>query len=393
MTLQNFIYFHRMIARTNELERLRDLISQFPVTTILGSRQCGKTTLSHGLEADHRFDLENPRDLARLDDAQFALEQLSGLVVIDEVQRKPDLFPLLRYLADTKKDCRYVLPGSASPAIVRGTSESLAGRVGFLHLGGLRLTEVGSDNLERLWVRGGYPPSYTATTDARAVRWLESYVTTILERDIPSLGYAIPAASLRRFWTMLSHYHGQVFNASEIARSMDVSSKTAQRYLDILEGAMLIRVLRPWFSNTSKRLVKRPKIYLRDSGLFHTLQSIDTHAHLLNHPKLGASWEGFALEEVCRAVGVSPQNLWFWSVHAGAELDLFWQHGGRNWGVEFKLGSSPRVTRSIKTAMQDLELAHLWVVHAGRDCWPLAPGITAFPLRAVRDSWEYPREE
>ncbi|NLD91056.1 MAG: ATP-binding protein [Fibrobacter sp.] len=378
-----------MIQRNFELLRLKQSIENNPVTAIVGPRQCGKTTLASLVGADHRFDLENPRDLVRMADPQLLLEKCKGLIVIDEVQEKPELFSLIRYLVDSIPDQKYILLGSASGALINGSSESLAGRIAYIELGGLRLSETGAQSIQTHWLRGGLPRSFTAKTDKISKNWLENYIATFLERDLPRLGMNIPSRSLRRFWIMLSHYHGQVFNASEIGRSMDMSDATARRYLDILEGALLVRVLRPWFNNTSKRLVKSPKIYLRDSGVFHSLQSIDTFENLQSHPKLGASWEGYALEEVARATGVPYQSLWFWAVHSGSELDLMWQHSGKNWGVEFKYSGSPIITQSMKIACEELELEHLWVVHAGEEKYSLAKNITALPLQMVGDEWEY----
>lgn len=377
------------IERSRVLGELKRLVLTYPVTAILGPRQCGKTTLAKMLNADYYFDLENPRDEARLQDAQLTLEDCQGLIVIDEVQRKPDLFNLLRYLVDNSKKQRFVLLGSATPHLVKGVSESLAGRIAFLNLGGFSLSEVGSRHLKKHWIYGGYPAAYLAKSELNSIEWLQNYITTFLERDVPMLGFSIPASTLRRFWIMLSHYHGQIFNASEIGKSLGISDATAKRYLDLLEGTMLISVLHPWFSNTSKRMVKRPKIYLRDSGLFHALQSIQSLDDLLNHPKLGASWEGYAMEEVCRSINKTPQNRWFWSTHSGAELDLYWQEKGRNWGVEFKYSGTPTITKSMQIACEDLGLSHLWVIYPGREQYKLSSKITALPLTDVKEVWDY----
>lgn len=378
-----------MISRPTDKRTLRRLLSQFPVTAILGPRQCGKTTLAREFAADHYFDLENPRDAVMFDEPQLALEPLSGLIVIDEVQRARNLFPLLRHLVDTRRKQRYLILGSASRDLLRQSAESLAGRIAFHELGGFRLGDVGADAWRRLWLRGGLPRSYTARSDEMSNRWREQYVTTFLERDIPQLGITIPAATLRRFWLMLCHYHGQVLNFSELARSFGVSDMTVRRYLDILEGAFVVRLLQPWHANLGKRLVKRPKLYLRDSGLLHTLLSVRTARDLAAHNKLGASWEGFALETAARAIGRRSEELHFWKTHSGAEVDLFWQEKGRNWAIEVKYADAPRLTPSMAGAVKDLELSHLWVIYPGTQTYALARNVTVLPLAAVSDTWQY----
>ncbi|MBM4045373.1 MAG: ATP-binding protein [Planctomycetes bacterium] len=372
-----------LIRRAADERELARLIRLFPVTAILGPRQCGKTTLARGLKADHFFDLENPKDAAKLVQPQLALEDLRGIIVIDEFQRLPELFPLLRHLVDTRPAQKYVILGSASRDLVRQSSETLAGRIGFFHLGGFRLDDVGSENLRTLWLRGGLPRSYLAPSHAESHLWRENYVATFLERDIPQLGISIPAPTLRRFWVMLSHYHGQTLNYSELARSFGISDMTVRRYVDVLAGTFMVRLLPPWHVNISKRLVKSPKLYLRDSGLFHCLMSIQTHEQLTSHSKLGASWEGFALDCVCRALGKRDEEFFFWGTHAGAELDLFWQHGGQNWGVEIKYADAPGLTKSMAVVMEDLNLAHLWVVYPGKDPYRLSERVTVLPLRDV----------
>ncbi len=369
-----------MIRREIDLQQLEKWVAQFPVTALLGARQCGKTTLAREFKADHYFDLENPRDLARLDNPQLALEDLKGLIAIDEIQRAPDLFPLLRYLVDTRPDQKYLILGSASRDLIRQGSESLAGRIAYCQLGGFRLDDVGPDQARKLWLRGGFPRSFLAASDEESHQWRDSFITAFLERDIPQLGIAIPARTLRRFWTMLSHYHGQVVNYSEFARSFGVSDMTIRRYLDILAGTFMVRVLQPWHVNIGKRLVKSPRIYLRDSGIFHTLQSISSMDQLLSHNKLGASWEGFALECACQAIGKGDQELYYWRTHAGAEVDLFWQEGGRNRAIECKFADAPRLTKSMQSAVKDLELEHLWVVYPGGKRYRMAENITALPL-------------
>jgi uncharacterized protein len=379
----------KLIDRKTDRAKLGKLISLFPVTAILGPRQCGKTTLARTLDADAYFDLENPRDLARLEQPQLALEGLTGLIVIDEIQRMPDLFPLLRHLVDQETRRKFVILGSASRDLIRQSSESLAGRIAYCPLGGFRLSDINPKGLKALWWRGGLPRSFLAATDEDSLLWRNQHVTTFLERDIPQLGIAIPARTLRRFWTMLSHYHGQILNYSELGRSFGVSDMTVRKYCDILEGTFMIRILQPWFVNIGKRLVKRPKLYLRDSGLFHALLSIETPEQLHASPRLGASWEGFALEAVCRTLDKEDGDLYFWHTHAGAELDLFWQAGGKSWGVEFKYEDAPRLTRSINAAFEDLSLERLWIVYPGNKAYRLAEKIEVIPLADIGDTWCY----
>ncbi len=378
-----------MIMRSTDKARLAELMSAFPVTAILGPRQAGKTTLAREFAADHFFDLENPRDAALLAEPQLALESLSGLVVIDEIQRSPDLFPLLRHLVDTHDDQRYLILGSASRDLIQQSAESLAGRIGYHELGGFRLGDVGADQWRRLWMRGGLPPSYVAETDDLSQQWLEQYIATFLERDIPQLGINIPAATLRRFWTMLCHYHGQIMNYAEFARSFGVSDMTVRRYLDILEGTFMVRVLHPWHANIGKRLVKRPKLYFRDTGLLHALMAIRSDRDLASHHKLGASWEGFALEVATRTIGKRNEELSFWATHSGAEVDLLWQEHGKNWAVEIKYADAPRRTPSMASAMEDLDLKHLWVLYPGDRSYALAPGVSTLPIEDLTETWPY----
>ncbi|MFP4316925.1 MAG: ATP-binding protein [Desulfovibrionales bacterium] len=377
-----------MVRRLIDSKRLEQLIALFPVTAILGARQCGKTTLAKTFPSEHFFDLENPRHLARLETPQLTLEGLSGLIVIDEIQRRPDLFPLLRYLVDYQPDQRYLILGSASRDLMQQSSESLAGRIGYYHLGGFHLLDV--DDMETLWVRGGYPRAFLAPGEDEAFLWIDYYVSTFLERDIPQLGISIPAPTLRRFWTMISHYHGQELNYSELARSFGISDMTVRKYLEILAGTFMIRLLAPWSGNLSKRLVKRPKVYLRDSGLFHSFMTISSREQLHSHPKLGASWEGFALEQIAFALDKRNEELFFYRTHGGTELDLFWQHGGRNWGIEFKYADAPGRTKSLTTAMKDLNLSHVWIIYPGRESYSLSKDITVCSLRHIQVPWKYP---
>ena len=375
-----------MIQRAFDLDQIKKLTTIFPVTAILGPRQCGKTTLSWQLRSEHYFDLENPRDLSKLENPQIVLESLQGTVVIDEVQRKPDLFPLLRYLVDHHSDQKYIILGSASRLLTRQSSETLAGRIGYYQLEGFGLNDVGESHWRKLWFQGGYPRSFLAE-EADSGIWRDQYITTFLERDIPQLGITIPAQTLRRFWMMLSHYHGATLNYSELAQSFGMSHQTIKRYLDILESTLMVRLLMPWFNNTSKRLVKAPKLYLTDSGIFHALQYIDRSDQLLAHPKLGASWEGFAISVLSRALRKRNEEVFFWGTHAGAELDLCWQNQGRFWGAEFKFKDTPKVTKSMRIALQDLELAHLWVIYPGPDSYPLDDKISVLALKDISSTF------
>jgi predicted AAA+ superfamily ATPase len=374
-----------MIPRPNALAHIARSFRIHSIVALLGPRQCGKTTLARMIEEQEPctyFDLENPVDTRRLSAPMSVLEKLSGLVVIDEVQRRPDLFELLRVLVDRPQNpARFLLLSSASPQLVKGVSESLAGRIGFVDLAGFDLNEVGNEQRDRLWIRGGFPRSFLATEDAASVEWREDFIRTFLERDIPQLGITIPAETLRRFWTMVAHYHGQVWNAAEFARSLGTSEVTARRYLDILAGAFMVRVLPPWFENLSKRQVKAPKIYIRDSGILHSLLQSHTLANLQGHPKIGASWEGFAIEH---AIGFfRTRDAYFWATHAGAELDLLVLVEGRRYGFEFKYADAPGRSRSMHIALQDLHLDHLWVIYPGQQEYALDDHITVIPLEAV----------
>lgn len=376
-----------MILRQQALERIARAFRVHPIAALLGPRQCGKTTLARMLaerEPCTYFDLENPVDSRRLSAPLRALEDLSGLVVIDEVQRRPELFELFRVLVDRpRRRARFLLLGSASPQLVKGVSESLAGRIGFIDLSVLNLNEVGAQQRDRLWSRGGFPRSFLAEDEEASTTWREDFIRTFLERDIPQLGITIPSETIRRFWTMVAHYHGQVWNAAEFARSLGSAEKTARRYLDILAGAYMVRVLSPWFQNVGKRQIKAPKIYIRDTGILHTLLQIRTLSDLQGHPKLGASWEGFALEHVIAAFGT--RDAYFWATHAGAELDLLVMSQGRRLGFEFKYADAPGRSRSMLVALEDLKLEHLWIVYPGAQEYSLDEKITVCPLHDIAD--------
>lgn len=377
-----------MLARQNEYNQIAKLLRSFPVVAILGARQCGKTTLSKRFRTEYRFDLENPAHLAKLDHPQLALQHLEGLIVIDEIQKKPDLFPLLRYLVDTHPKQKYLILGSASRDLIRQSPESLAGRIAYFHLNGFTLNDVRSQEILRLWLRGGFPRSFLAKSESESSLWRENYISTFLERDIPQLGISIPAETLRRFWIMLSHYHGQVLNFSELGRSFGISDVTVRKYTDILNGTFMTRTLQPWFVNTKKRLVKSPKLYLRDSGIFHTLQTIQTKEQLFTNPKLGASWEGFALEQVIQSTQVPEERFFFWATHAGAEVDLLWQDGGKSYAAEFKYNDAPKLTPSMKSACKDLKLEKLFVIYPGEESYNLSENIIVVSLQKFKQKYK-----
>lgn len=380
-----------MLPRPAHFERLRALLSQFPVVGLVGARQVGKTTLALALADDFpgettRFDLENPRHLNRLADPLFALEELRGLVVLDEVQLRPELFPVLRVLADRPgTPARFLVLGSAAPERLRQSSESLAGRIAYHELGGLDLAEAGAENAPALWLRGGFPRSYLAASDAASDLWRQQFIRTYLERDLSALGIQLAPATMRRFWAMLAHYHGEIWNASELARAFGVSHKTVGGYLDVLTSTFMARRLEPWHENLAKRQVKAPKIYLADSGLLHSLLGLATRQDLLEHPKVGASWEGFAVGEVAAHLGARPEECFFWKLHSGAELDLLVRRGSVRRGFELKLTSSPRVTPSMRSALEALRLDELTVIHAGAESYPLGPRIRAVGLSRLRE--------
>ncbi|MBK6432095.1 MAG: ATP-binding protein [Anaerolineae bacterium] len=352
------------------------------VVALIGPRQCGKTTLAREFvpaDSMNYFDLEDPISLARLDQPMTALQGLTGLVVIDEIQRRPELFPLLRVLCDrTPLPARFLILGSASPAMLRQSSETLAGRLEIIRMAGFSLAEVGVEMQMRHWQRGGFPLSFLAASDADSLAWRRNFIQTFLERDLPQLGVSISAASMFRFWNMLAHYHGQVWNAAETARNFEVSESTVRRYLDLLEGAFMVRQLRPWFVNLGKRQIKSPKLYFRDTGILHQMLGLREERDLWLHPKSGASWEGYVIEEVIKAV--DPDEAYFWATHSGAELDLLLFTGGRRVGVECKRMDAPRLTPSMRSALTDLALDHLIVLYPGERPYPLAERVTVLPL-------------
>lgn len=373
------------IARTHLMERIRAALGRSPVVVLRGPRQAGKTTVARQFlppEAPGYFDLEDPTSLARLEEPKTALAPLEGLIVIDEIQRRPELFPLLRVLVDRPgSTSRFLVLGSASGDLLRQGSESLAGRVEFVEVGGFVLSELGACEEATLWRRGGFPRSYLAEDEADSVAWRRAFMGTLLERDLPQWGVRVAATALRRFWSMVAHYHGQTWNAAPPARSLGVSESTTRRYLDLLTDALMLRQLPPWHANLSKRQVKSPKVYVRDTGLLHTLLGLDTQKQILEHPKSGASWEGFAIEQILMTE--AHDEAYFWATHQGAELDLLLLRGGRRLGVECKRVDAPRVTRSMRIALEDLELDRLAVVHPGEKRYPLDTCVEAVPLRTL----------
>jgi uncharacterized protein len=362
------------MQRASLQRHVNNLLRTFKVVALLGPRQSGKTTLARQIASDiadfpaerNYFDLEDPVHLDRLENPKLALEGLRGLVVIDEIQRRPDLFPVLRVLADrSHAPAQFLILGSASRDLIRQGSETLAGRIGFVEVTPFTLNEVGVAEAEKLWLRGGFPLSFLAGSDADSAQWREFYIRTFLERDIPALGIQIPPTALRRFWMMLVHYHGQVFNASDVGRSLNVADTTVRRYLDVLTGTFMVRRLPPWFENIGKRQVKTPKIYFRDSGLLHRLAGVNEAGQLHTWPKLGASWEGFALEEIIRLADASEEEAYFWSVHSQGELDLMIVKDGIRLGFEFKFADSPKMTSAGRMALEHLKLDQLTLVCPG----------------------------
>lgn len=373
------------IARKSQIEAIQAALARSRIVVLAGPRQCGKTTLARELvneESINYFDLEDPASLARLDEPMTALRSLEGLVVIDEVQRRPDLFPVLRVLADRRPAlARFLILGSASGDFLRQTSESLAGRMERIPIGGFTLGELGAQAEERLWLRGGFPLSYLAGREGDSLTWRKNFIRTLLERDLPQWGVRVPAVALHRFWTMLAHYHGQTWNAAEPARALGVSESTTRRYLDLLTDAFMVRQLQPWYANLSKRQVKSPKVYVRDSGLLHELLGITSDKGLLGHPKAGASWEGFVIEQIL--MSEPHDEAFFWATHQGAEIDLILRRGDRLLGIECKRADAPRLTPSIRTALADLGLERVAVIYPGVKRYPMADRVEAVPLRTL----------
>jgi predicted AAA+ superfamily ATPase len=375
-----------MIERSDLLDEVKSALERNRVVALIGPRQCGKTTLARQIispDSPNYFDLENPVSLTRLDEPMTALQDLHGIIVIDEVQRKPDLFPILRVLVDREPlPARFLILGSASPALLRQSSESLAGRITIITMSGFSLEEVGIENQSKHWQRGGFPRSYLANNDSESFEWRRDFVLTFLERDVPQFGIQIPSTSLFRFWSVLAHYHGQIWNVAETARTLNIGETTARRYMDLLQDLFMVRQLPPWYANLSKRQVKSPKLYFRDSGLLHYLLGIKSDGELALHPRMGASWEGYVIEEIIKST--RPDEVYFWSTYSGAELDLLLIKDQQQIGVECKRMDAPKLTPSMRTAMQDLELDKLVVVYPGSQPYSLAEGINVVPLaRAI----------
>lgn len=377
-----------MVERVQALGQLRRALKRSRVVALVGPRQCGKTTLARQLvrpDSLNYFDLEDPASLARLAEPMLALAPLRGVVVIDEVQRRPDLFPVLRVLADRKPlSARFLILGSASPALLHQSSETLAGRVETIALSGFNLSEVGAAQMSRHWLRGGYPRAFLARSNADSLAWRQQFIQTFVERDLPQLGINIAAQAMLRFWTMTAHYHGNLWNAAEPARSLGVSEPTVRRYLDTLTGLFMVRQLQPWHENLGKRQVKSPKVYLRDSGLLHQLLGIRAERDLLSHPKSGASWEGYAIEEALNRL--QPEEAYFWATHQGAELDLLLFKDGRRLGLEMKRTDAPALTPSMRIALEDLRLERLVVLYPGNRRYPLAERVEAVPVSLLAET-------
>jgi len=374
-----------VIDRATDLALIRTALKRSRVVALLGPRQCGKTTLARQLvpaASLNYFDLEDPGSLGRLAEPDTALRPLRGLVVIDEIQRRPDLFPLLRVLADRKPlPARFLILGSAAPDLLKQSSETLAGRIEIVPLEGLRLADLGASAQTRHWRRGGLPLAWTARTEAGSLAWRRQFLQTFVERDLPQLGVTIPAVALRRFWNMVAHYHGQIWNAAELARALAINEVTVRRYLDLMTGVFMVRQLPPWFENLGKRQVKSPKVYVRDSGLLHGLLGLSNQHDLEHHPKVGASWEGYAVEEVLKAL--QPDEAYYWATYQGAELDLLLFTRGRRIGIECKRADAPSLTPSMRIAVEDLKLDELQVVYPGEKRYALARRVEVVPLAQI----------
>ncbi len=374
------------MERYRYLERIKEHFSVHSVCGLLGPRQCGKTTLADQfskifLGDVHRFDLENPDDLESLNNPMRMLEKLRGLVVIDEIQRLPNLFPILRVLVD-RQQAQYLVLGSASRDLLQQSSESLAGRIGYIELSPFHLKEGAKTT--PLLIRGGFPLSYLAKTDKASMLWRDSYIQTFLERDIPSFGFSVPPMQLRRFWMMLVHIHGQQLNLHQLGTSLGISGHSARSYLDILEGTFMMRILQPWFENIGKRQVKTPKVYFRDTGILLALLKIASEEQLLRHPLLGSVWEGFALEQILQALEIRREEAFYWRTGHGAELDLLIHYQGKRLGFEFKFSDAPKKTKSMCIAVTDLKLDKLYVIYPGKRDYPLDDQISVISIDNIR---------
>lgn len=372
-----------MIQRNYYLHQIQEAFESHSVCAILGPHQSGKTTLAklytQKLTSVHMFDLENPQDLAMLSSPSLTLPPLRGTILIDEIQRRPDLFPYLRFLVDNS-DKKFLIFGSASQDLIQQSSETLAGRIAYIELPPFQLNEVGELNMQKHWMLGGFPRSFLASSSLQSEKWRLNYIKTFLERDLSMMGIQIIPTNMRRLWNMLAHYHGQIANISELSRSLNTTDKTIKRYMDILEGCFMIRQLKPWFANISKRQVKRPKLYIRDSGLLHTLLGVSAHA-ILAHPKCGASWEGYALENIIHSYDNDLYEFYFWATEKGAKLDLLVIKGEQRLGYEIKYSESPTITKSMHLALENLKLDHLTVITPGERSYALSERINVKSLK------------
>lgn len=378
-----------MILRHEYLDRIKNAFLNHRIVALLGPRQCGKTTLAKKFastfdeNSSHFFDMEDPLTAEQFKNPNLVLDSLNGIIILDEIQLASHLFPLLRVLADKDDNKKYLILGSASPDLIKTSSQTLAGRIAYIDIYPFNIQEI--DKIDQLFIRGGYPKSYLANTNNESWVWRENYIRTFLERDLPQLGLSIPAAAMRRFWMMLSHYHGQIFNASEIGKSLGVSDKTIKGYLDILTGTYMLRQLQPWYENISKRQVKRSKIYFRDTGIYNFLNNIENSTDLFNKPHLGALWEGFALEQIIQSQKYSSENCFFWSIHNQAEIDLFVLYKGKRIGFEFKYADIPKMTKSMHMAKEILKLDEFYVVYPGKTTYKIDTSVIAKPLSEFKN--------